>query len=462
MSPSISAKDKANTRNYGLSFGTKLSYGLGDFASNMSWTLVSAFLMFFYSDVYGLTPAVISVLLLTARLWDGINDPIMGLIMERTRSRYGRFRPYLLYAPLFMALANIMMFRVPEFGTAGKIIYAYVTYICLVMAFTAVNVPYGALATVMTQDHDERTTLNSFRMFATTIAGMVIGAMTMPLIQKLGKGNMQDGFFRTAVIYSVISIPLFWLVFKNCREVITPPAGKKPTLVDSFKSVVNNPPLILMLIYGFLVLSTIFGRIGLLVYYCTYNLKQPDFVAVFLLLIGACNLVGIIIAPFISGKLGKRLTAALSCLLGSVGLMIVFLSSYTSISLILFGTVVFGLSGFGMPMIFSMTADCIEYAEWKTGVRAEGAIYSTMSLITKLASAFVGSVGIFALGLLGYVPNAEQTARALHGINIMCNLVPALMIMGAIIPMFFYRINKEYYNKMVKEISEQGLQRSFL
>jgi len=438
-----------------LSFGTKFSYGIGDFASNLSWTLVTTFLMFYYTDVYGLAPAVIGLLLLIARLWDGINDPIMGLIMERTKSRFGRFRPYLLYAPIFMAAANILTFRVPELGATGKIIYAYVTYIFLVMAFTAVNVPYGALATVMTQDHNERTTLNSFRMFSTTAATIVIGTLTMPLIQKLGGGNMQKGFFLTALIYSLISIPLFWVVFKNCKELITPSEEQKLTLKGSLLSVIKNLPLVLVLIYTFLTLSTIFGRIGLIVYYCIYNLKRPDLVAMLILVIGVCNLIGIVATPFISARLGKRKTAMAACLMGGIGLMIVFFSSYTNLPMIYFGTIVFGLSGFGVPMLFTLTADCIEYAEWKNGVRAEGAIYSMLSLIMKLASAFVGSVGMTALGFLGYVPNVEQTQTALMGINVICNLVPAIFYFAAIIPLLFYIIDKKFYDKMLKEIYER-------
>jgi len=441
-----------------LSFGTKISYGTGDFASNMSWQLVTTFLMFYYTDIYGLTPAVVGLLLLVVRIWDGINDPIMGLIMERTRSKYGRFRPYLLYAPLFMAAANIFAFRVPDLGTVGKIIYAYVTYLCLEAAFTAVNVPYGALATVMTQDHDERTTLNSFRMFSTTIASLVVGTLTMPLIQKLGSGNMQKGFFMTAVIYSLISTPLFWLVFINCREVISPPEGQKLTLKGSLFSVIKNQPLILVLIYVFLWLSTRFGRLGLLVYYCVYNLKRTDIVSVFLLLINLFSLIGVVATPFISEKLGKRATAIGGCLLGGIGLMIIFFSSYTNIPMIIFGTIVFGLSGFGVPMLFSLTADCIEYAEWKTGVRAEGAIYSMLSLIIKFASALVGSVGIIILGAVGYVPNADQAPSALRGINIICNLVPAIMCFSAIIPLLFYKIDKKFYYKILKEISERRAQ----
>ncbi len=438
-----------------LSFVEKFSYGMGDFASNMSWGLVTSFLMFFYTDVYGLLPAVVGLLMLIARVWDGVNDPIMGLIMERTRSRYGRFRPYLLYAPVVMALANILTFSALPLGETGKIIYAYATYLCLIMAYTAVNVPYGALSTVMTQDHNERTSLNSYRMFASMFAGMVIGAVSLPLIHLFGGENMRKGFFVTAVVYSLLSIPLFWLVFKNCKEVIAPPEGQQLSIKDSFKSVVHNTPLMLVMLYGFLSLSTIFGRMGMLVFYCVYNLKRPDLVTVFMLVIGICVILGITMASAIAKRLGKRLSAIVGCVVGGIGLLIIFFSDYTNIPLIVFGSIIYGFGCFGAPLLWSMTADCIEYAEWKSGVRAEGSIYAVMSLMTKLASAFVASVGMFVIGAMGYVPKVEQTPLALTGINLMCNLAPALMFLLAGVPMLFYKIDKTFFNKIVAEIYDR-------
>jgi sugar (glycoside-pentoside-hexuronide) transporter len=435
-----------------LSLGAKLSYGIGDFASNMSWALVSSFLLFFYTDVYGLTPAVIAVMMLVIRVWDAVNDPIMGLIMERTKSKYGRFRPYILYTPVLMAVANVAMFTVPSFNPFGMIAYAYITYFCLEAAYTAVNVPYGALATVMTREHDERTTLNSFRMFASCGASIVIGSITMPLIQKLGNGNMREGFFLTALIYSAVSVPLFWLVFKNCKEVITPSEEQKLTLKASFQSVAKNMPLILVYLLGFFTLSAVFGRMGILAYYCKYNLNNTNLFALFMLASGLSTLAGIIAAPAIAKKLGKKMSAIASCLVGATGLLIIYFAGYTNVRMITIGTIIYGLMGFGLPLLFSMTADCVEYAELKTGVRAEGFIYAGTSLSTKFASAFAASFGMFFIGYFGYVANAEQSARTLQSINIACNLIPAVMLVLAILPMLFYRIDREYYSKMVDEI----------
>jgi len=436
-----------------LSLGTKFSYGIGDFASNMSWTLVSSFLMFYYTDVYGLSIVVISMLLLITRVWDAVLDPIMGLIMERTKSKYGRFRPYLLYAPVIMAIANVAMFRTPSFGVTGKIVYAYVTYILLVMAYTVVNVPYGALATVMTRDHDERTTLNSFRMFASSGAMIMIGAITMPLIKILGNGNLQKGFFYMALLYSVVAIPLFWMVFINCREVITPSEKQKLTLMGSFKCVFKNPPLILVYFLGFFTLSAVFGRMGMLLYYCSYNLKNQNLFAVFMMVTGIATLSGIMAAPYMSKSLGKKMSAITSCLVGIIGLLTVYFSDYSNITLITIGTIIYGLTSFGFPLLFSMTADCADYAEWKFDVRAEGFIYAGTSLSTKLASAFAGSVCLLFIGFFGYVPNAEQSAGAIRGINIATNLIPAGMLALAILPMIFYKIDRDFHHKIVTEVN---------
>lgn len=436
-----------------LSFITKFSYGIGDFASNLSWSMVSSYLMIFYTDTFGLAPVAVATLFLIARIWDGINDPIMGLIMERTKSKYGRFRPYLLYGPIFLAIANILTFTVPPFSALGKIIFAYVTYISLDMAYTAVNVPYGALATVMTKDTNERTTLNTFRMFSTNAAAIVIGMVTMPLILKIGNGNMQKGYFWTTVLYSLIAVPMFWLVFKNCKEVIEPPKEQQQiTLKESFLCVAKNSQLLCVIIYGFLALSTLFGRLGLVVYYAIYNMKRPDMIAVLMTTVGVTNLLSVVFAPYIAKKLEKRKAAIASLLVGAIGLLIVYFSDYNNIPMILIGSVIYGLNGFGAPLMLSMTADCIEYAEWKVGVRAEGTVYATVSLATKFATAFAGSAGALALAAFGYVPNVAQTELAMKGINIVTNLVPALFLLLGIIPMLFYKIDTNFFYKITSEI----------
>lgn len=188
-----------------------------------------------------------------------------------------------------------------------------------------------------------------------------------------------------------------------------------------------------------LALSTLFGRLGLVVYYAIYNMKRPDMIAVLMTTVGVTNLISVVFAPYIAKKLEKRKAAIASLLVGAIGLLIVYFSDYNNIPMILIGSVIYGLNGFGAPLMLSMTADCIEYAEWKVGVRAEGTVYATVSLATKFATAFAGSAGALALAAYGYVPNVAQTELAMKGINIVTNLVPALFLLLGIIPMLFYK-----------------------
>lgn len=435
-----------------LSFMTKLSYGVGDFASNLSWAMVSSFLMIFYTDTFGIAPVVVATMFLVVRVVDAFYDPMIGLVAERTKSKYGRFRPYLLYVPIFFAMINILTFTVPPFSITGKIVYAYITYLLLGMLYSAVNVPYGALATVMTQDMNERTSLNSFRMFFTNVASIVIGMITMPLILKIGNGNKQIGYFWTTVLYSVVAVLLFWTVFKNCKEVIELPRHKKLTLKDSFLAVAKNSQLISLIIYALLQLTSLFGRIGLVAYYAIYDMKNPNMISVLMGVYGVFSAISVMFTPYIAKKLGKKGTAIAASLVGSIGLFIIYFSPYNNIPMILLGTIVSGIGGFGAPMIFSMVADTVDYAEWKIGARAEGAIYSTTSLSTKIASALGGSIGAAGLAFFGYVPNATQTELAMKGINIVTNLAPAILTLLAIIPMLFYKIDSELFQKMRSEL----------
>ncbi len=438
-----------------LGIGAKVSYGLGDFASNMSWALVSGYILIFFTDVAKLNPIAISTLLLVARVWDGINDPLMGLIMDKTKSKFGRFRPYLLYAPIFMALFNVLTFTVPNFGPIGNLIFAYVSYIGLDMAYTAVNIPYGALAGVMTQDPNERTKLASFRMIFAFIAIISINMMIMPIIQGLGAGNQSRGYFFTALILSIVAIPFFWTTFFFTKEVVTPPKEQKISFRDSLRCVYTNRPLLSLMAASLFSATGTFGRAGVAIYYYIYVLGRPDLVPLFSM-VGLTAMVGIVLAPVVSAKIGKRNTSVTAGLLGLIGLVGLYTTPFNSISMVFFWMIFQGIfSGFGAAMTWSLIADCVEYAEWKTGIRADGFVYSSAGLIAKIGMAVGGSGAVLILKAIGYVPNAVQSPSTMQGINAMVNLLPAILSFIGTIPMIFYNINNKNYQQMVKEISEK-------
>jgi len=439
-----------------LSIGTKISYGLGDFASNMSWQLVTAFLTFYYTDVFGLSAAIVATLLLVARGWDAVLDPVIGLVMERTHSKYGRFRPYILYGGPLLAIFNILTFHVPSFEGTTKIVYAFIVYMLLNTVYSLVNVPYGALATVMTRNPDERTSLSSYRMLFTTIASIVIGGATMPLLQSLGGGDNAKGFFYTAVLYSVCAVPLFYLVFRNCKEVIMPAKTEKPTLKESLVSVISNLPLACSLGTIFFVFMSLFGRMSILIYYYIYVLNRPDLIGILMMLFGACQVAGTLTVNAIAEKFEKKTLTMFGAGCSGIGVLVIFFTNFSNIPVIFAGTVVWGFfMGMTTPMLISTAADCIEYGEWKSGARADGAIYAALNLIMKFAMTVVGAGSMIALGYIGYIPNAAQNAQTIAGLNTLANLVPAVSLFLAVASMLFYSISKEKFRMIVQEITER-------
>lgn len=363
--------------------------------------------------------------------------------MERTKSKHGRFRPYILYGAFALALLNILTFYTPELTGTAKVIYAGVTYLLLGTVHSVVNVPYGALATVMTRDTHERTNLNAYRGVFGQVAGILTGAAVMPLITILGHGNQQHGFFYAAIVLSVVSAPLLFFTFKNCKELIEPTIEERPTLKESLRAVGANKQLLLLLTSLFVVLLGVFGRIGTLTYYCIYVLNRPDLIAVSFTILSVCGAIGSFALPFIAKFFEKKTILILGSTLTGIAFIALYFTPATNITMIIVLTIAACLpTGFASPMNFSMVADCIDDYQIKTGIRADGAIYSFTSLSTKIASALVGAASATILGAIGYVANQQQTPEVVHGINALVNLAPGIIYLLATIPLYFYKISK--------------------
>lgn len=426
-----------------LSFLTKLSYGFGEFSASVVWSLASSYLLFFYTDVFGLAGGVAAVILLVARVWDCFVDPILGLIMERTKSKHGRFRPYILYGAIALVVLNILTFYTPDLSSTGKIVYAGITYLLLGTVHSVVNVPYGALATVMTRDTNERTNLNVFRGVFGQLAGILTGATVMPLIQLLGNGDQKQGFFYASIVLSLVSAPLLFLTFKNCKEIITPAKEERPSIKQSLKSVGSNKPLMLILISLFIVLLGLFGRLGTLVYYGIYVLNRPDMVAALFTIFSVCGAIGAFGISFVAKFFEKKTILIAGTIIAGLGWCALYFTPVTNITMVYIWSAISSVPmGFSGLMVFSMVADCIDENQLKTGVRADGAIYSFTSLITKIASALVGALSATVLGAIGYIANAKQTPEVVDGINMLVNLGPGILLILGTIPLYFYHITK--------------------
>ncbi len=322
-------------------------YGLGDLASQFVWTFVGTYLTVFYTDIVGLTPIAVSVIMLVARLWDGFNDPLMGAVAERTHSKFGRFRPYIAFGCPLLAIFAVLTFTAPfGNGTAG-VIWAAVIYIIAGMLYTLVNIPYGALSGVMTEEADERNKINAWRSIGMNV-GMIIVNSCSSFIMLAFSNNSEvatgRGYFMTALIYCIISIPLFLLVFATSKEVVKPNENvKKVPIKETIKNVFGNKYLMIVFLIMLLQMTAFMGRIAITTYYVIYCLGAFTLIALLMTIpsIGGA-LCSLFMVPLVR-KFGKRNVLMITLILQGIGLLIVYLAPFGNLKMIILGHVIFGI-----------------------------------------------------------------------------------------------------------------------
>ena len=278
-----------------LSKVTLIAYGCGDFASNLCWTFIGSYLSVFYTDVVGMAPAAASAIMLIAKIWDGVNDPMFGAIAERTNTSKGRFRPYIFYGAPVLAVLSVLAFTTFGSGTTA-VIYAAVTYIACGMAYTVVNLSYGSLSTVMTTDPEDIAQLNSFRMMGTNLSAVLLNAITPVLLVKFSGGEQYTAgaYTKCAIIFAICSLPLFYFLYANCKEVIRPAvSATKVPVSTSIKNVLSNGPLMLIFAIQLLAMTAFFGRMGVVIYYLIYNVQRFDLISAFMSLPSVFTIIGI-------------------------------------------------------------------------------------------------------------------------------------------------------------------------
>ena len=420
-----------------LSLFRKAAYGLGEAGSQFSWTLISSYITVYYTDVVGLAPAVISMIMLLARVWDAVNDPMFGAIAETTHSRWGRYRPYILFGAPILALFNCLTFlnlNIPDFW---KMIWCSVTYIGCGMAYTAVNISVGCLANTMTASNQERVSLNAFRGIVGNVVTILVNAVTIPLILFFGHGSASSGagYFGTAVIFSVISIPCFlgcvyFTKEKIGNERVQHRGSTLRALFRSFQYIFRDRNALLLILAMFTFLMGIFGRLGVMAYYFIYVLENTKMMAVFATALSVGMFVVNFYAPFLLNHMDKKKVGALSALCQAVCcILFFFLGERKMLSGIIIVGFIYGATNFAALVSYTLGAEIID-ANWlKTGVRSDGVIYSCISFSTKMGNALGGSVGILALGAVGFMANQSLPAETLTKMNGVINFGPAIFFL---------------------------------
>lgn len=449
----------------------KIAYGFGDAASSMFWKLFTMYLLFFYTDVVGLPAAAIGTMFLITRIWDTFLDPIVGVMADRTESRWGKFRPYILYMAIPFGICGVMTFSSPEFSDTGKLVYAYISYTLMMMVYSFINVPYASLLGVMSSNTKERTELSSYRMSFAFAGSILVLLLVEPLVNFFGKlkpieslPNVQFGWQMSAVVFAVIAIALFMCTFLWTKERIKPVKEQKNSFKDDIKDLLKNSPWWILLGAG--ISAQIFNAIrdGSAVYYFKYFVQGTEafsigpisaaisLTSLYLVLGQIANIVGIILVTPVSNRIGKKMTYLWSMVFATVLSIAFFFMDKTNIAGVLTLQVFISIcAGAIFPLLWSMYADITDYSEYRTGRRATGLIFSSSSMSQKFGWTIAGTLTGWLLGYYGFQANVEQTEFAQNGIRMMMSIFPAIGTILSVIFISFYPLNE----KKVADVSAE-------
>ncbi len=432
----------------------KIGYGVGEVAGSFLWTTIMFYLAKFYTDVYGLPAAAAGTMFLIVKLFDAANDPIMGAIADRTNTKWGKFRPYILWLCVPYAVFGVLLFITPNWGPTGKLIYAYATYTAMFIIYTAMMIPYSALGGVMTSDPVDRTSLQSFRFFGAFSGNLMIQAFTLPLVAVLGAGNEQKGWLMIMIMFSVLSIGLFLIMFSSVRERVHPDPKMKTSVKQDFKDLLSNPPWIVITLTLFVMLIYIGVRSAIIVYYFDYFVGKEKLATAYLTSGTAIILAAMFLPKWLTQKFGKR-NSLIGCLI-ITGLAILanFFARPQDIVLIFALQLLQSFaSGPTMPLLWSMMADAADYSEWKTGRRATALFYSASTFGLKSGGALGGALALWILAGYGYEANVAQTAHTLFGMRMMMSVYPAIGVAACIAIVAFYALSETQLRQIETDLN---------
>ena len=461
-----------------MKLSEKIGYGFGDMSSSMFWKLFSYFLPFFYSNVFGLSLADAGILMLVTRIWDAVSDPMMGIICDRTKTRWGKYRPYLLFFALPFAVCGILLFTTPE---NGKTLWAYITYICMMTVYTGINVPYGSLLNVMTADSDEKSVLSSYRMFFAYGGSFIALFAWEPLCNMFDKARVVSAeaagglasisispvaWNRAMIVIAACCFIFFILSFLLTKEHVK--SESTVSVGQDLKLLLKNKPWWLLI--GAALASNLFNTVRgttTAYFFADYILKTVEMAPQWAFLVSAsiflsigevANMVGVVIAVPMSKKLGKKSTYMVSmAVLIVLSIAFFFLPATTGgyWAMLFFQILISTFTGIISPLVWSMYADVADYSELKDGTASTGLIFSSASMAQKFGGAFGGSAVMWLLAAFGYntVAGAVQTDTAILGLRILMSWGPALVAALSILVVWFYPLTKKKMEGVQAELA---------
>lgn len=436
-----------------LSFKEKVGYSLGDTASHFVWDMVGFWLLFFYTDVYGISAAAAGTIMLIARFWDMAIDPIIGVISDRTNTRWGKFRPYILFGAIPYAILAILTFTTPNFGEVGKIIYAGATYVLLMTAYATINLPYSALGAVMTDDTYERAGLNTYRFIAGFTGQFIVTGLALTLANFFGHGDKAQGFQYTVFLFAALSLVFFFITFQTTKERVQPPKEQKNSLKEDFGNLFKNRAWVILAIVGIVSFIMFAMQNAAIAYYFKYYLGKEDNVQLFNVIGTVALIVALPLSKPLAKRFGNKNVFIGSSLISGLFFMLIYLPGVTDITTIYVFNIIAKMAyAPAVPLLWTMIADSADYGEWTTGRRATGLYFSAAVFAQKAGWGIGAAIAGWILTLSQFVPNVTQTDTAITGIKLLVSVIPGILYMSCAIFMIFYKIDSKTTALMKKDL----------
>jgi GPH family glycoside/pentoside/hexuronide:cation symporter len=437
----------------------KLCYGFGDLASVLYWQTFMVYLTFFYTDVFGIAALAAGTMLGLSRSIDAFLDPVMGMIADRTETRWGKFRPFLLWFCVPFAVVGVLTFTTPGFGSSGKLIWAWVTYNALMLLYTVINIPYTAMLGVISPNPNDRTTLSSIKFVGAYAAGMIVSATLLPMSTALGRGNDARGWQLSFVVIGIAAVVFFLITFFNTRERVRPSKSQQTSVLKDLGDLVTNVPWLVLLAATITFILFVAVRSSVTTHYFKYYVGTQSVTIPFLggprtfdfkWLVSAfytsgqlASLLGVVLVPFYAKRVGRK-AAFVSLFLVAIASTAAFYFLKPDQLLLIFGINLLG-SITGGPMsalLWAMYADTADYAEWKKGRRATGLVFSASIFSQKQGWAIGAWVALGLMSSIGFKANVEQTPATLHGLVLLVSVIPAALGVLSVIIVLLYPLNE--------------------
>lgn len=442
---------------------TALFYGFGEVGNQLSWYMINTYLMIFYTDILGLAAGAISFIMLVARVWQAFSGPVWGIIQDRTDTKWGKFRPYLLFLPVFLGIFNVLTFTFFPVTGVAKVVLCLALYIISGTIYTGISNAYGSIVNLIAQDSQVRMNYTSARSVGSSVIKILLSAVAMPLILFFSHSDQANssGYFWTTVLCSLLMVPMVVICGYRCKEVVrvNQPAqvkGEKQSIGQSIKLLGQNRMLLIVVLLTFFGAMGMMLRMSMLAYYIIYVVGSFQMVAPVMTIMSLSELVGSMALPLGTKYFGKKMYLMYNNILQIICMVVLFVLPVSNTILLLGLSALIGYTNSSANITFGMMSDCIEYGDWKHKVRNVGLSVSTLMLSVQASTALTGAVSILLLSATGYVANQVQTPNAVNGINVLVNLVPAGLAVISIIILLFYKLDGKMMKKIEHDLEERN------